>query len=133
MSTPIKPWSNHRQILWAVGVVGLVLIVLALSVTVFLQGGFGPGLKTSPPGLPEFLGIGLLAVPFVYYVVVAHRPWTRKLWLVGVVIHLLFLVFLLFTLVASRGGSIIALPFLLVGPVTWILYAKRNTFSETPG
>src|SRR5438445_10947286 len=101
MSNPINPCSNHRQILWAVGVVCLILIALALCVTFFLQGGFGPGSKTSAPGFPEFLGIPLLAVPFVYYVVVAHRPWTRKLWLVGVVIHLLLLVFLLFTLVAS--------------------------------
>src|SRR5258706_14022013 len=107
MNTPIKPWSNHRQILWAVGVVGLILIVLALCVTFFLQGGFGPGSKTSPPGFPEFFSIASFAVPFVYYVVVAHRTWTRNLWLAGVVIHVLLLAFLLFTLVASRGGSLV--------------------------
>jgi hypothetical protein len=133
MITPIKPWSNHRQILSAVGVVGLVLIVLALCVAFFLQGGFGPGSKTSPPRFPEFFGIALLALPFVYYVVAAQRPWTRKLWLVGVVIHLVLLLFLPSTLVACRGGNIIPLPFLLVGPAIWILYAKLNAFSEAPG
>jgi len=75
----------------------------------------------------------LLALPFVYCVVAAQRPWTRKLWLCGVVIHLVLLLFLPSTLVACRGGNIIPLPFLLVGPAIWILYAKLNAFSEAPG
>src|SRR5262249_17463468 len=30
MSTPVKPWSIHRQILWLIGVLGLLLLWLGL-------------------------------------------------------------------------------------------------------
>src|SRR6266567_714067 len=124
MNTPIKPWSNHRQVLWALGVFSLIFLALALGLIFLIQGGFGPGSKPAAPRFPEFFGAILLAIPCVYYIVVAHRAWSRKLWVVGIVIHLFLLVFLLFTLVASHGASLIVLPFLLVGPVTWYLHAK---------
>src|SRR5437764_13260358 len=50
MSTPIKPWSLHRQLLWLIGVLGLVLLWLGLFAAFLLQGGFGPGKQGSPPG-----------------------------------------------------------------------------------
>ena len=133
MKTPTKPWSNHQQVLWALGVLGLICLALAVCLPFLLQGGFGPGSNTPSPGLPELFGAALLAVPCLYYIIVARSAWTRKLWAIGVVIHLFLVVFAVFTLVASRGGSFIILPFFLAGPVAWILYAKRNKFSEKSG
>jgi hypothetical protein len=133
MSPPVKPWSNHRQVLWAIGAFGLLLLAFGLLIAWFLQGGFGPGKQTSPPGLADLFGTLLLSIPCVYYIVVAHRAWTRKLWVIGVVIHSLMLIALVAALLQYRGGSLVALPFFLIGPVTWILYAKRSTFSEQSG
>src|SRR5258705_11071877 len=133
MSNPIKPVSNHRQVLWALGVLGLVFLALALCLAFLLQGGFGAGSKASPPGLPEFFGAVLLAIPCIYYIIVARSAWTRKLWAIGVVMHLFLVVLAVFALPASPDSSLAILPFLLVGPATWIPYAKRNAFSETSG
>ena len=133
MSTPIKPWSNHRQVLWAIGVVGLLLSGFGLFMAWLFQGGFGPGKQTSPPGLADVFGTMLLTIPCVYYIVVAHRPWTRKLRLTGVVIHAFVLIVLFVASLQHRGGTLPALPVLLIGPVTWVLYAKRNTFGEQSG
>src|SRR5213593_544585 len=79
MSNPIKPWSNHRQVLWAIGVFGLLLLAAGLLMAWFLQGGFGPGKQTSSTGLADIFGTILFSIPCIYYIVVAHRPWTRKL------------------------------------------------------
>jgi hypothetical protein len=134
MNTGIKPWSNHRQVLWALGVFGLIFLAFVLLMVWLLQGGFGPGKETSPPGLADFFGTVLLSVPCVYYIVVAHLAWTRKLWIIGVVIHsLVLIIILVMAVLAHHGGSFAALPFLLGGPVAWILYAKRNTLSERLG
>jgi hypothetical protein len=133
MSNSVKPWSNHRQFLWAIGALGLLLLAFGLFITWFLQGGFGPGKHTSPPGLADLFATVLLSIPCVYYIVVAHRAWTRKLWVIGVVIHSVMLIGVVVTLLQYSGGSLAALPFLLIGPVTWMFYAKRNTFSEHSG
>jgi hypothetical protein len=133
MSNSLKPWSNHRQVLWAVGALGLLLSAFGLFLAWFLQGGFGPGRHTSPPGLIDLCATLLLSIPYVYYIVVAHRAWTRKLWVIGVAIHSLLLIGVVATLLQHRGGSLVAPPLLLIGPVTWMLYAKRNTFSEHSG
>jgi hypothetical protein len=133
MTAPVKPWSNHRKVLWAIGALGLLLLAFGLLVAWFLQGGFGPGKQTSPPGLTELCVGLLLGIPCVYYIIVAHRPWSRKLWIVGVAIHSVLLALFLFAVIKSSGAAFLALPFLLVGPVTWLLYAKRNTFSEQSG
>ena len=133
MSAPVKPWTNHRQVLWAIGGLGLLLLAFGLSMAWFLQGGFGPGKQTSPPGIANWCFGMLLAIPCIYYIIVAHRPWSRKLWITGVIIHAVLLAFFLFAVIASGGTAIMALPFLLVGPITWVLYAKRNTFSERSG
>jgi hypothetical protein len=133
MSTPIRPWSKHRQILWALGVFGLLVLVCSLAVAWVLRGGFGPGARTSPPDLADLLGTALLAVPCVYYIVVPQRVWTRKLWATGIIIHLLVLLLLVAVVLAGRGRSLTALPFLLGGTVAWILYARRNAFSQNSG
>src|SRR5882724_1109387 len=130
MTNPVKPWSNHRQVLWAIGVFSLLLLAFGLFMVWFLQGGFDSGKQKSPPGLADLFGTLLLGIPCVYYIVVAHRAWSRKLWIIGLVIHSVLLALFILALITSRGSAAIALPFLLVGPVTWILYAKRNTLSR---
>ena len=119
MSTPIRPWTSHRHILCALAIFGLVVLVYSLGMAWVLQGGFGPGAHTSPPDLADLVGTGLLAVPCVYYIVVAQRVWTRKLWVAGIVIHLLVLVLIVAVVLGGRGRSLAALPFLLGGPVAW--------------
>ncbi len=133
MNAPVKPWSNHRQVLWAVGAIGLLLLTFGLVMAWFLQGGFGPGKQSSPPGLADLLVAILLGIPCAYYMIVAHRPWSRRLWVAGVTIHSALFAVFLFVLIESGGTAVLALPFLVVGPVTWLLYAKRNTFSQRSG
>jgi hypothetical protein len=133
MSMPTKPWRNGRQILLALGLLGLFVLLGSLGVAWVLQGGFGPGSRTSPPDRVDLLGTSLLAVPCVYYILVAQRVWTRRLCVTGIVIHLLVLLFIVALLLAGHGRSLTALPFLLGGPVCWVFHARRNTFSEDSG
>lgn len=130
MNAPVKPWSNHRQVLWAIGALGLLLVVSGQLMSWFLQGGFGPGKQTSPPGFADLCVGILLGMPCIYYLIVAHRPWSRKLWIVGVTIHSVLVALFLYAAVNSSGAAAVALPFVLSGPVTWLLYARRNSFSE---
>ena len=133
MRDPIKPWSNHRQLLWALGVFGLIFLAFFLFLDWLLQGGFGPGVSPRPPGLPEVFGALLFAIPCIYYIAVAHHAWTRKLWIIGIVIHSLFLLFLVVAFIGSGGRGLVLLPVFFVGPLTWFGYAKRNKLSENPG
>src|SRR5437867_440140 len=125
MNTPIKPWSIHRQILWLVGVLGLLLLWFGLFVGFVLQGGFGPGSHTSPPGLADLVGVTLCSVLGVYYIVVARGVWTRRLWRVGLAVHGLVFVYLI------ASGLRSAIPLVLVWATAWIIYARRNTFANT--
>ncbi len=111
----------------------MLLLGCSLGVAWVLQGGFGPGAHTTPPDLVDALGAALLALPCVYYVIVARRVWTRKLWVAGVVIHLFVLLVILAVAVVGRAGSLAPVLFLLGGFTAWILYAKRNTFSKDSG
>jgi len=132
MSDSIKPWSTQRQVLWAVGVFGLVFWTLAV-LWALLVGGFGPGKQVPRAGLADIPWLLLPGIPCIYYIVVAHRAWTRKLWYIGAVVHAIMLIALLASVILSGGGTLALLPFLIVGPITWILHAKRNTFTETLG
>jgi len=122
----IKPWNIYRQVLWLVGVLGLLLLWAALLLAFVLQGGFGPGKPTSPPGLAELFGAILFSIPGIYYIVVAHRAWTRRLWRIGLVIH--GLTFAIFIATGAPSG----IPVVLVWAVAWIVFARRNTFTDTP-
>ena len=124
MNTPVKPWSIYRQVLWLVGVLGLLLLWFGLFVAFMLQGGFGPGSQTSPPGLSDLVAAVVCSFLGVYYLVVAHRDWTRRLWRVGLTIHGLVFVYL----VAS--GALSGIPLVLIGATAWIVYATRNRFAE---
>ena len=108
MSNRIKPWSNHRQILWAIGVFGLLFWAFGLFMlcTITL---LGPGSQSSPPDVADLFGVVLCSVPYIYYIVVAHRAWTRKLWFVGVVIHCLMLILILISMLQYHGRSLVAL------------------------
>ncbi len=132
MSNPIKPWSTHRQVLWAVGVFGLILWALGV-LWALIVGGFGPGKEVPRVGLWDLPGLLLPSIPCVYYIVVAHRPWTRNLWHIGFVMHVLMGILFLASVVSSGGRTFVLLPFLIVGPITWILHGRRNTFAETSG
>ena len=120
----VKPWNIYRQVLWLVGVLGLLLLWAALLLAFFLRGGFGPGSQTSPPGLAELFGVLLFSIPGIYYIVVAHRVWTRRLWRAGLVIH--GLMFAIFIAIGAPSG----IPVVLIWAVAWIVFAKRNTFAE---
>jgi hypothetical protein len=41
MNTSVKPWNIYRQVLWLVGVLGLLLLWLALLIAFMLQGVLG--------------------------------------------------------------------------------------------
>jgi hypothetical protein len=123
MNTPIKPWSIHRQVLWLVGVLGLLLLWFGLFVAFILQGGFGPGSHTSPPGLADLVFVTLCSVLGVYYIVVAHRVWTRRLWTVGLAVHGLVIVYLI------ASGVAAGIPLVLIWAAAWGIYARRNTFA----
>ena len=124
MSTPIKPWSLHRQLLWLIGVLGLVLLWLGLFAAFMLQGGFGPGKQGSPPGFTALFCVISLSACCAYYIAVAHRAWTRRLFRMGVAIHGVTAVILLVS------GGLAGLAFAALWSAAWIIYARRNTFVE---
>src|SRR5512140_3603420 len=124
MNAPIKPWSLHRQLLWLMGVVGLVLLWLGWFAAFMLQGGFGPGTQSSPPGFTAFICVVFLSACCAYYIAVARRAWTRRLFWMGVAVHGITAIILLV------GGGWAALPFAALWSAAWIIYARRNTFVE---
>jgi hypothetical protein len=119
------PWSNHRQLLWLVGVLGLVA-ASAGSVIHWLFAGFQIG--GPPPGshLEDWIFLIVVGNVSGYYIALAHWGWSRRLWLVGVVVHSIFLLMLLVGLLLTRGGGAVALPLLLAGPTIWVLYMRRQ-------
>ncbi len=126
MNTSVKPWSIYRQVLWLVGALGLLLLWLGLFAAFMLHAGFGPGKQISPPGLTDLFDVICCSALGTYYIVVAHRVWTRRLWRAGLVIHGLLAVFLI------ASGALSAIPMLVVWAVAWIVYAGRNTFAAHP-
>jgi len=95
MTNPVRPWSIHRQILWLIGAFGLVVLWLGLFAAFMLQGGFGPGEQTSPPGFAALFGVIFLSACCIYYIAVARRAWTRRLMWIGIAVHGATFVFLL--------------------------------------
>lgn len=125
MNTSVKPWSIYRQVLWLVGLLGLLLLWGGLFMAFVLHGGFGPGKQTSPPKFVDLVSVTVCSSLGVYYLAVAHRVWTRKLWRIGLVIHGVVVAFLI------CGGASSAIPVVLIWSVAWIVYARRNTIGET--
>lgn len=127
MGQAIKPWSPHRQVLWAVGVFGLIFWGLAVLFTLAV-GGFGPGSEIPRASFRDLPVLLLPSAPCIYYIVVAHRVWSRVLGYIGAVMHAIMLILLLVMIVGSGERVLALLPFLIVGPIAWILHARSNGF-----
>jgi hypothetical protein len=61
---------------------------------------------------------------FVYYLCLVDLKWSRRLLVIGMLIHLCLLAAII-TLSASTDGGILVTPLLLVGPVAWLVYANH--------
>jgi hypothetical protein len=123
-SAPVKPWSIHRQILWLKGALGLLLLWMGLIAAFVLQGGFGPGSNTSPPGLADLVLVILCSVIGVHYILVAYRTWTRRLWRTGLALHGIVIIYFV------ANGELAGIPLILAWAIAWVVYARRNAFVE---
>jgi hypothetical protein len=113
-----------RTILRIAGGVGFWLWPFLCGLA-WLFRGFKPGGPQG--GLSTFQGwLCFLAptVAFVYYLCVAEMKWSRRLFVVGVIIQLGVLVAAITLSCFTDGGFLVA-PLLLVGPVAWLIYAIR--------
>jgi hypothetical protein len=126
----MTPWSNLRQVLWAIGVFGFVLLVLGCGFDLLIGGGFSIGRPLPPRQVGNWVLIAAIAATFVYYIVAAHRQWSHTLYGVGLFVHSVFAFVVLCWLWFHIAG-LLAVPFLLIGPLTWLVYAHRsNTHSN---
>jgi hypothetical protein len=125
MNPAPKPWSNHRQILWASGVLGLILLGFSCLAHLFLGDGFKPGGPPSRGRPEEWLCVPAIAAAFIYYVVVAHSIWSRKLRTTGTALHAMLPVPLAFWPQVGLS-AVFALPLLFIGTLVWVVYAAIN-------
>ena len=130
------PWSNHRQVIWLIGVLGLGFFALACVMDQFFGGLDVDGRVTPPPrGFIDWLFGGVWVALSTYYIVLAHRGWSRHMWVIGVAVHSLYLaaIVLLLALLGTGtwAGSFVSALILLAGPTAWALYARRKKFSST--
>jgi hypothetical protein len=121
----MTPWSNLRQVLWAIGVFGLVLLILGCGFDLLIGGGFSIGGPTPPRELGNWILVAAIAVTFVYYIVAARRQWSHTLYGVGLFMHSVLALAVLWWLWFHIAG-LLAIPFLLIGPLTWFAYAHQN-------
>lgn len=96
-----------------------------LSFTAWVFHDWKPG--GAQGGLSLFQGwlcaLCLVAVS-AYYVAVSAAEWSRTLFRLGVVLHVALFVAVL-NLISVTDGGFVILPVTFVGPVLWMLYAKR--------
>jgi hypothetical protein len=121
----MKPWSNLRQVLWAIGVFGLVLLALGCGFDLFIGGGFSIGRPLPPRQVGNWILVAAIAATFVYYIIAAQRQWSHTVYGVGLFVHSIFALVVLFWLCFHIAG-LLAVPFLLIGPLTWFAYAHQN-------
>jgi hypothetical protein len=113
-----------RIILRIVGGVGFWLWPFLCGLA-WLFRGFKPG--GAQGGLTAFQGwLCFLAptVAFTYYLCVAEMRWTRRLFIVGMIVQAGMLVTVI-TLSSRTDGGFLVAPLLLVGPMAWLFYAVR--------
>jgi hypothetical protein len=113
-----------RTILKIVGGVGFWLWPFLCSLA-WLFRDFKPG--GAQGGLSSFQGwLCFLAptVAFIYYLCAADMKWSRRLFVVGVIIQVALLIAIV-TLVSFTDGGFLVAPLLLVGPMAWLVYAIR--------
>ncbi len=108
--------------LWGTGVFGLSLLAL-LFIAWFVRG-------VSGPTMTDALAILPIGIPCVYYITVAERTWTRKLWHAGIVIHCALLVLVISWLLQYGGITCVVWPVILIGPPAWTVFALRHKFSD---
>ena len=123
MISPAKDARKDRQILWGTGLFGLLMLVLLFTAWFLRAAPAG----TTGPTLADALATVQIGALCIYYIIVAGRTWTRKLWYAGVMIHGTLLVMVINSLVQYGGISCIVLPVILVGPPTWTVYALRSS------
>jgi hypothetical protein len=118
-----------RITLGFVGVIGfaiwLILSALAWLFDGFKAGGAQGGLST----WQNWLCALAPAAAFIYYAWIAAFPWTRRIFIIGGVLHLILLLAVV-TLVTFTDGGFVTLPALSVGPALWIIYAIRTQDSD---
>ncbi len=107
--------------LWFTGVFGLVMLVVAFTAG-FLRGGPGPTMADAFSAVP-------MGIPCGYYILVAERAWTRKLWIAGVVLHCAMLILVIHSLLQYGVISCVVWPVILLGPPSWTVYALRHKLS----
>ena len=111
----------------ALGVLGFVGLFgwPVLSCVVWVLHDWKPGGAKGGLSLSQgwFCAVCLEAVS-AYYIAVATVDWSRSLSRLGVVLHAALFVALA-TLISFTDGGLVILPVILVGPVLWMLYAKR--------
>ena len=113
-----------RKALRALGFVGL-LGWPVLSFVFWVLHDWKPGGAKGGPSLFQglFCAVCLEAVS-AYYIAVAAVAWSRRLSRLGAVLHAALFVAVI-TLISFTDGGFVILPVIFVGPVLWMLYAKR--------
>jgi hypothetical protein len=113
-----------RTALGVLGVIGLFAWPV-MSLVVWLFHDWSPG--GAEGGLSSFQGwfcaLCLVAVS-AYYIAVAAVDWSRPLFGLGALLHATLLVAVVILISFTDAGFLI-LPVISVGPVLWMLYAKR--------
>lgn len=124
-----------RAVLNIVGGCGFVLW-LALCGLGWLFRDFKPG--GSVGGLSSWQSWFCTLVPaatFIYYTGIGLLYWSKHLFLIGVLLHLLLLGTITL-LAAFTDGGFILIPVLLIGPILWIVFSVEigrlnQTLEET--
>jgi hypothetical protein len=116
--------ATARTILRIVGAIGIwawpFLCGLAWLFHDFKPGGAQGGLTT----VQGWLCALAPTVAFIYYRCVAEMRWTKRLFAVGVLAQFSLLLSVIVLVSATDGGFLVA-PFLLVGPVVWVIYWRK--------
>lgn len=113
-----------RTILRITGSIGFWLWPFLCGLA-WLFHGFKPG--GAQGGLTAFQGwLCFLAptVSFIYYLCVAEMRWSRRLFVIGIIVQAGMLVAVV-TLSSCTDGGFLVAPLLLVGPFAWLVYAVR--------
>jgi hypothetical protein len=113
-----------RTILGIVGSIGFWAWPLVCGLA-WLFRGFKPG---GPQGgltaLQGWLCALAPTVAFIYYLCVAELRWTKRLLVFGMVVQFPLILSALVLVCATDGGFLVA-PFLVVGPVAWVIYWRK--------
>jgi hypothetical protein len=123
-------FRRHRYLLGVIGAIGIFLVVTLCFIDWLFGGDFqaGGGFNVGGPASASLCSFRYCAFFFsltlcVYYLFVASRDWSPRLFSIGIGAHSVFFVALIISIAA--GESATDAIFLLIGPVLWVTYAKR--------